>query len=163
MPKTYDKIATQTLGSASASVTFSSIPATYTDLVVVASANSAAANNFFYLQFNGDTSTNYSYTRLFGDGSTAISDRTTNFAAGLVGYVSSTIKTTSIVQIMNYANTTTFKTFISRASNTTVWAAAIVGLWRATPAAINEVKFIMGSSDNTLAGSTFTLYGIKSA
>jgi hypothetical protein len=56
---TYVAIAEQTLGTAAASVTFSSIPGTYTDLVLVLSVQDASGNTFA-LQFNGDTSTNYS-------------------------------------------------------------------------------------------------------
>jgi hypothetical protein len=73
---TYEAIATQTLGSAAASVTFSSIPSTYTDLVLVCNfETSSNAIAGVYIQFNGDTSTNYSSTNLIGNGSTAESSR----------------------------------------------------------------------------------------
>jgi hypothetical protein len=60
---TYVAIAEQTLGTAAASVTFSSIPGTYTDLVLVISAQDTT-NNSFALICNSDTGTNYSRTRL---------------------------------------------------------------------------------------------------
>jgi hypothetical protein len=74
---TYVPIATQTLGSATASVTFSSIPATYTDLVLIVAAQNVTASgvNNMALVLNSDGGTNYSMTRLSGNGSTVSSDR----------------------------------------------------------------------------------------
>ena len=64
MPNTYEPIATNTLGSAASSVTFSSIPSTYTDLIVVMNyANSTGLADVFF-RFNGDTGSNYSDTIL---------------------------------------------------------------------------------------------------
>ena len=70
---TYTPIATQTLGSSAASVTFSSIPGTYTDLMLISFAQGQASggDNRLVLQFNGDTATNYSSTYLIGNGTTA--------------------------------------------------------------------------------------------
>jgi hypothetical protein len=74
MAPTYEPIATTTLGTAAASITFSSIPATYTDLrlVVVAKAVSASTLD---VRFNNDSGTNYSKTEISGDGSSAVSFR----------------------------------------------------------------------------------------
>ena len=75
MATTYQAIASQVLASTAASVTFSSIPGTYTDLKLVFSMRSNASNFFDYpyLAFNGDSSTNYSSLYLRGDGSTVSS------------------------------------------------------------------------------------------
>jgi len=170
MPKTYEPIATNTLGSAQASYTFSSIPSTYTDLVVVASAKSSLTTTTqVKLTFNSDTATNYSWTRLLGDGSAASSARGTTQAYVEVGYIAGNTGSPSpdmfILQIQNYANSTTYKTLLSRwqsmnAAN--AYVAAVVGLWRKTPEAITSIT-LTPTSANFDTGSTFTLYGIKAA
>jgi hypothetical protein len=69
MAATYEPIETQTLGSAAASVTFSSITGSYTDLILVSSISTThTATTSLVIQLNGDTATNYSNTRLLGDG-----------------------------------------------------------------------------------------------
>ena len=76
---TYTPIATQTLSANTASVTFSSIPQGYTDLVLIVSATPVAAGTWnLEMRFNNDTGSNYSRTVLSGDGSTAQSDRQSN-------------------------------------------------------------------------------------
>jgi hypothetical protein len=164
MPLTYTPIATQTLGSAAASVTFSSIPATYTDLVLVFNGTTVTSANNLSLQFNGDTASNYSMTRLRGTGSAAESSRFTSQTLMLGPNISSTSSTISPViwQIQNYANTTTYKTALARGGGSDVETTAIVGLWRNT-AAINQVVVLVNGSQNMTIGSTFSLYGILAA
>ena len=77
MTATYEKIATTTLGSNQASVTFSSIPATYTDIVVIATGKTSTETTL-YFRFNGDSGSNYSSTDIYGDGSAAGSFRFSN-------------------------------------------------------------------------------------
>ena len=168
MAKTYEPIATTTLGSAAASYTFSSIPSTYTDLVLVAANLVATTGNpNVNLQFNGDTSTNYSATILEGTGSAAQSARktsTTQIVEGNNVSLGGSNPSTIIYQIMNYSNTTTYKTALIRnneLSATYPGVGAVVGLWRNT-AAITSVSLTIGSS-TFAAGATFTLYGIKAA
>jgi hypothetical protein len=160
---TYTPIATQTLGSAAASVTFSSISGAYTDLVLVLNGKYASTSDSSpSLQFNGDTSTNYSETGLNGDGSTASSFRESNISSMTAGSMSAD-QSTSIFNIMNYSNTTTYKTVISRGNNTTYRVRAYVGLWRST-SAINSITVLANASGiNFATGSTFSLYGIASA
>lgn len=161
---TYESIATTTLGSAQPSVTFSSISSSYTDLVIVVQLTTAAPTNM-RIRFNGDTTANYSNTTISGDGSTATSVRETGNTAALLdwnAYPTSTTIATLIINIINYANTTTYKTFINRANNASGGAEANVGLWRST-SAINEVQVRTSSGGNIAVGSTFTLYGITKA
>jgi hypothetical protein len=162
MASTYEPIATTTLGSAAASVTFSSITGTYTDLVIIFNGGITSAPDDMRLEFNGST-TGYSATLLRGDGSAVISARatgetaipwTTYLGSGSAGSV-------SITHVQNYSNTTTFKTVLSRGNVAASYVSATVGLWRNT-AAITSCKLIAGSS-TFLTGSTFTLYGIKAA
>jgi hypothetical protein len=110
---------------------------------------------------------NYSATYLRGYGSTANSARDTSTTSG---YACDTPGNTSfnlmcIFHIMNYSNTTTYKTTLGRGSNAATETDAVVNLWRNT-AAVTSVQFALGStfpSNNIAAGSTFTLYGIASA
>ena len=160
---TYTPIATTTLGSAAASYTFSSIPSTYTDLVLVFNGTCTTGLTSMNITFNSDTASNYSMTRLYGNGTSAFSERQTSVASMIVGVVS-TAQGTNIVQIQNYSNTTTYKTALSRqniASDPDVAVAAGVGLWRSTSAITSMT--ITAPPRNFNTGSTFTLYGIASA
>jgi len=161
MPATYEPIATQTLGSAASSVTFSSIPGTYTDLVVVMQYANSTILADVYFQFNSDTGSNYSRTQLYGTGTVAGSNRGSNETAfNGVGYVGTTLSQ-SISHIMNYSNATTYKTILVRQDSTVNNVGANIGLWRST-SAITSI-LIGYSSNNFIAGSTFTIYGIKAA
>jgi hypothetical protein len=163
---TYTQIASTTLGSAASSVTFSSIPATYTDLRLVISTqtNTGAYGLAPALQFNGDTATNYSRTYMFGNGSSAASGRTSNTAVADFGdNVGANQWSNCTVDIMNYSNSTTYKTFLYRQGNGyNLYTTAGVILWRST-AAITSI-LVTGAGPNSYAtGSTFNLYGIQSA
>jgi len=168
MTATYDCIATETLSSAQSSVTFSSISGSYTDLVVVLNGlNSTVTGQDIFIRFNSDTGSNYSFTSLYGNGTTAASTRASNNTAARMSFFVTPGTTggfNSIAHIMNYSNTTTNKTVISRANsiggNTTYpGAEALVNLWRDT-SAITSVT-ITCVSTSFASGSTFTLYGIK--
>jgi len=152
---TYVPIATTTLGSAASSYTFSSIPQTYTDLVLVATVNTST-NTSINIQFNGDTGTNYSCTRMYsGPGS----DRIANTANSLYSWTAFNNSSYQF-HIMNYSNTNVYKTFLGRMSDINNNAGAIASLWRNT-SAITSLNFF--GTSNFTAGSTFTLYGIASA
>jgi hypothetical protein len=163
---TYTPLATSTLGSPAASVTFSSISGAYTDLVLVVASTRDTISNSYFQVGNGsiDTGSNYSTTYLYGNGTTAASARQSNSSNGVlldaVGNTQ-TEQSTWILQIQNYANTTTYKTILNRRSRASDEAFACVGLWRST-SAINTVKFYP-SGGNLSTGSTFTLYGIAAA
>jgi hypothetical protein len=161
MPATYEPIATQTLGSASSSVSFSSIASTYTDLILTIDGT-VGSNCGIQLRFNSDSGSNYSFTRMTGDGSTASSDRSSNATFMELGYYVTTTRNMNIVQIMNYSNTTTFKTVLNRASaqSVNIGAQAYVEMWRQT-SAINSIT--INASGNLSSGSILTLYGIKAA
>jgi hypothetical protein len=167
---TYESIATTTLGSNQNTVTFSSISGTYTDLVAVLSARSVsgAATDGLALRVNSDSSALYSTTFLRGDGGSASSGRNTgdtyyrflNDVVAGSGSASGTFGAT-ILNFQNYSNTTTFKTIISRGNLAVSGTQAVVGLYRSTNA-ITSISFI-GYGGDFVTGSTFSLYGIKSA
>lgn len=165
MPTTYEPIATQTGNSSAISLTFSSIPQTYTDLVIVANSGTVSAGNI-QLQFNGDTGSNYTANILYATGSgSGASGRYENLTQAYMGAgaISSptTITTLATANIMNYTNTTTFKSVISRYGNAAGELNSFVSLWRNT-AAITSIV-LSSYSSAYLTGSTFTLYGIKAA
>jgi hypothetical protein len=158
---TYVAIAEQTLGTDAASVTFSSIPGTYTDLIMVVNAITSTASEYMSINLNSDTGSNYSRTNLAGNGTSAVSVRGSNETVGYIGaetYGTNALKFNTVVHFMNYANTTTYKTFLSRANHVDLAAEAIVGLWRST-SAITTIKV----NSNFATGSTFSLYGIAAA
>lgn len=161
--KTYKPIATTTLGSAAASYTFSSIPSTYTDLVLVAdSLVDGGGGAQILIRVNGDTGTNYSRTVLDGSGSSATSTKDSNisyFNTGFQAYMTTARGYNCIAQFMNYSNTSTNKTILVRCGNANTGVDASVALWRST-AAINSI-LVYPAGNNFATGSTFTLYGIE--
>ena len=156
---TYTPIATTTLSSAAANYTFSSIPSTYTDLVLVANGSTSSGTENILLRFNGDTNSNYSRTRLLGDGTSSSTERTVGGTGTGIGDWG-TDRCMVRVNIQNYSNTSTNKVTISR-SDTEGYVSLYTGLWRST-AAINSITFYK-SSGNINSGTTFTLYGIAAA
>jgi hypothetical protein len=158
MTATYEKIATTTLGTDSATVTFSSITSSYTDLIVILNATTNAEINLT-CQFNGDTGSNYSFTYFLGPGSGSESGNNFNQSHIVTGGFKGGTIGTQILQINNYSNATTYKTLISRTNGSDKFVAIYTGLWRNT-SAISSLT--MGTTSSTYAtGSTFTLYGIK--
>jgi hypothetical protein len=164
MASTYEPIATTTLGSAASSVTFSSISGTYTDLVLIVSHLGTLATAEARIQLNSDTGSNYSWTQLYGNGSSAASYRASSATSLplLPNEASSTtVPSTLIVNLQNYSNSTTNKTVLYRSSVTSLATSANVGLYRST-SAITAINVFTNVS-TFATGSTFTLYGIKAA
>ena len=159
MTATYEKIATTTLGSAQASITFSSISGSYTDIVLILAGTVGSLSNVAF-QVNSDTGSNYSNTLMLGSGSAATSERQSNTSSG-AGTVVATGQSIIKLQFMNYSNTTTYKTVLNNGGNAGSYIGAGVNLWRST-SAITSIK-VMTFNDNSTyqTGSTFTLYGIK--
>jgi hypothetical protein len=161
MPRTYEPISTQTLAGTAASVTFSSIPQTYTDIILIANGTNATGDDSYALQFNGDTSTNYSITSMYGNAVSVISGRAANLVktdSGRSGLTNST----SVIQLLNYSNATTYKSVLARGDNPGGFINLNVSLWRST-SAITSINISIYSGYTINAGSTFTLYGIKAA
>jgi len=165
MATTYDKIATTTLGSAAASIDFTSIPATYTDLRIIL-VGTAATSSYPWMRFNGDTASNYSDTYMYGSGTGVVAARNANITAWYMGAwtFSTTIPSLFTMDIFSYAGST-YKTGLSTGStdyNGSGFTDAIVSLWRST-SAITSIKIFSDAGYNLNAGTTATLYGIKAA
>ena len=168
---TYVALATQTLGSAAASVTFSSISGAYTDLVLVIDCIGTYTSTPYEIistRFNGDTASNYSQTFLYGNGTSAGSSRgssgTSIYAGDISNQASSNLGPSTVIwQVNNYANSTTYKTLLARTNNAPAsgFVEAVVGLWRST-SAITSITAITTNA-NFAIGSTFSLYGILAA
>jgi hypothetical protein len=163
MAATYEIIATTTLGSATGSTTFTSISGSYTDLVLVMNLTGVSVGGYAAgVQLNSDTSSNYSVTNLYGNGSSVVTTSTTNAS---IAYIYGTdvgianAVSTNITNFQNYSNTTNYKTFLTRNGQAGSGTMANVGLWRST-AAITSIKIEIFTGTFSI-GSTFTLYGIK--
>jgi hypothetical protein len=175
-------IYTTTVASATPSVVFSAIPQTYTDLVLVCNSRSTRSATVDYLAMlvgngSGDTGSHYSETFVLGNGSTTSSNKLTNnghieLGDSAAASDTSGIYSSHICHIMNYSNTTTYKTTLGRynlvGSGSTDLVASNVNLWRGSTGSSTEaINYLSISypyySSNIAAGSTFTLYGIKSA
>jgi hypothetical protein len=165
MPVTYEPIATTTV-SVQSTITFSSIPSTYTDLKLVW-VGTVSLNGGVQVKLNSDAGGNYSLTLLSGDGSTAasVSSGSENklYLAGYQAGTSSTVPTTATMDIFSYAGST-YKTCLVSYSgdlNGSGYVERSVQLWRSTSAVNSLTMFNTGSGRN-LTG-TATLYGIKAA
>jgi hypothetical protein len=159
MPTTYDKIATNTLSSGANTITFSSIANTYTDLVIVGAISGISATTDGWVRVgNGsiDTGSNYSWTVLSGNGTSAGSGRGANQTKVYWDFLNSlsNISQFVIMNFMNYSNT--------RGTSGSLETNLTFGLWRST-SAINTIQIGLDSSATFSIGSVFTLYGIKAA
>lgn len=162
--ETYVALGSVTVSSAQSQITFSNIPQTYTDLILVSNIATASINPSIYMRFNGDSQTNYSFTTLYGNGTSAASTRGTNQSKAIMAwYVSpdTTMAMINTTQILNYSNNTINKNVISRANrgsaNNSQGTEASVSLWRKTDA-ITSITLLPEA--NFSIGSTFNLYGI---
>ena len=159
---TYTPIATTTVsGSSTSSITFNTL-GSYTDIVIISSGTFNTADNGYNLTFNGDTTSGlYSTTYLYGDGSSAASVRVSN-ANAISAARMDTVSGVGITHVMNYANTSTYKTVLTRGNSNSL-VNANVGLWRNTNAITSITVACPAGISNFVAGTTFTLYGILAA
>ena len=153
---TYNLIASNVLSSSVSSVTFSSIPATYRDLILVIDGIFTTAN-YPAFRFNGDAGSNYPAVTMRGTGSAASSTTFTENKGGFT--LDAGTKIYGIAHIFDYAQTDKHKTFLSRGSSPSVETMAYCGRW-ANTAAITSIEIFRTLTGNYNAGSTFYLYGI---
>lgn len=162
MTNTYIPLATVTLAGTASSVTFSSIPATFRDLVVVFVGN-GSTDLEGRIRLNSDTGSNYNHVRMSGSGSAATS---ANAASQTSGFISSVAKATTTgalqmnINIMDYSVTNKHTTIISRADQAANGTEAFANRF-ANTAAVTSVQ-ILTSTGNWAIGTTAALYGIAS-
>jgi hypothetical protein len=160
-------IETKTLGTAAASIEFTSIPQTFTDLVILVSGRTTGAgvSQDLFARFNGDSGANYTMRRLIGNGASASSD--SNTADGVVrlgqvcasGATANTFGNTASY-IPNYTGSTSKSVSsdsVLENNATTAFQFIIAGIYTPTTA-ISSVTLL--SFDNFAIGSTASLYGV---
>jgi hypothetical protein len=169
MPTAYTLIASNTVGSGgAATVTFSSIVGTYTDLVVKASVRTNRADDSidgFIIQFNGDTGANYTNREIFGSGSSVGSNTTAR--AGLINGNTATSNTFSSTEIYipNYAgsnNKSLSSDGVTENNATAAFQTLDAFRWSDT-SAITSILFKQSNGTGFLQYSSFYLYGIKNS
>lgn len=162
---TYTQIQSTTMGSNAASVTLSSIPSTYTDLILVAytkDVRSGVTNTDLTVRVNGDTGSNYSWSFMSGSGSGAGGGaKGTNQSIMYAGMGSGQYFVPSIYQFFNYANTSVLKSVLVHNNAPDGGSVRVgIGMWRST-SAINSITLI--GEQGLVAGTVVSLYGIKAA
>lgn len=163
MATTYTPIASTTLGSATASITLSSIPSTYTDLKLVMVG--AGGGGDLVVRFNSDSASTYSYTGLYCDTTTVYSSR----ATGTSGYIDfnafsgvlGSDPNITIIDIFSYSKSI-YKSMLSTTNTYPYGNVSYVSLYQNT-AAISSITMFTNNSVNLSAGFMATLYGIKKA
>ena len=164
----YESIATVTVGAGgSVSIDFTSISSAYTHLQLRGINRNETANNTFRLRFNSDSGTNYSRHYLIGDGasaSTAAGANTPDIGIGVIATSSngSSIFSGFVIDILDYANTSKYKTVRSLGgydANGSGYITLTSGAWRNT-SAITSITLLSESGDQNQY-SSFALYGIK--
>ena len=170
----YESIQTYTVGTGGqATITFSSIPSTYSHLqlrILGRSATSAATSEALRMQLNGQTATSfYSDHLLYGDGANALTDNDVNSVAGLnIHRLPSSTSTASvfgclIIDFLDYANTNKNKTIRSLGgydANGSGRAVLNSGLFTST-SAISSIALTLSTASNYLEFSSFALYGVN--
>jgi hypothetical protein len=154
-------IATTTLSSATNTITFNSISGSYTDLRLVITATATSTSSSVNIRLNNDSGSNYSITRLYGNGSTASSDRFTNrtqIDSTLVGFLDTTPVLITL-DILSYTGSTNKTVLLTQSedNNGSGYVGRAVSLWRNT-AVVTRIDIIC--TQNMDAGTTATLYGI---
>ena len=174
----YESIATTTVGGGgSATITFSSIPATYTHLQIRFICVATTGTQDLKINFNSDSGSNYSYHTMYGGGATANTTAGTSTsrivcgtnAAGNGSFATS--MSAGIIDILDYANTNKYKTTrvlngfdtnnaTTSSNNETIALGS--GNWRST-SAITNIDLAIDGAQNVAQYSQFALYGIKGA
>jgi len=165
-------ISTVTVGSGGvASISFTGIPQTYTDLKIVVSSRSNRSGEpvgDFGIRFNGDSAANYSMTALTGNGASASGASASAQTSIIYMLQNGPTSTASVfsngeIYIPNYTSTTQKSCSIDNVTEHnggTIYARLIAGLWTGT-AAINQVTILDNNSATIQQYSTATLYGIR--
>lgn len=164
MPSTYAQIATYTVPSATASYTFTSIPDTYTDLVLVGDCLSTNGGGVgLSVQFNSDTGNNYLQVGYYSNGLGSSSNNSFNSGDKIyVALVDNTERSGFKTDILNYSSTATFKNTLSHGGQLN-YLSGYVGMWKNSTDKINSIKILCDGGSTIKADSKFALYGILKA
>lgn len=151
-------LATTTLASTSATVTFSSIPAGYRDLRIICALN-GTSNTYPWGVINSDAGANYNRVVMIGTGSATQSVATANQTTLDLGHlITGGVIAPYIFDFLDYAQTDKHKTILARMNNTSDTVVAGAYRWASTSAI---TSFSLNSSNTFAAGSTFSLFGVS--
>lgn len=160
----FESIATVTAAGGESSLNFTSIPGTYKNLQIRGFLLSSSGGGGS-IRFNSDTASNYTYHSLGGNGSSVFGYGTTGTMSNFIDTSDGTNPSVAVLDIIDYASTSKFKTLRSftgyekNAAGGSVYMFS--GLYRSTTA-ITSIQLGVGNFGTTFnAGSTFALYGIK--
>jgi alpha-D-ribose 1-methylphosphonate 5-triphosphate synthase subunit PhnL len=156
MPNAMIPIANTTLGSNTASVTFSSIVGTYRDLLLVVQGTTTSGQNVT-LQFNSDTGSNYIIAHMYGGSGQGTSTVTSTFMYANYFANWDSVQANIVANILDYTATDKHKTALIRDNSTSTYTEAIAGRW-ANTAAITSIKVAASTLFST--GTSFALYGV---
>lgn len=169
MTVTYEKIQSIIVSNGTTiTVDFTSIPQTYTDIIIVGNLGCTKHSNRAPIRVNNDTNSNYSTHYLRGNGTSTLSSKGSNIDSGFMFdniAIPTSFDGNCTLIFNNYSDTNTYKTFLCRHGSTSRGTAVSVNTWRST-AAISSIQITAGSGGESgtnywSIGSTFTLYGIK--
>ena len=163
----FESIATVTLSSAARDIEFTSIPGTYQHLQIRLLTKSVITQgDVGDMTFNSDTGNNYAYHSLYGDGASAAAEAGTTRAniplARMVTLSSTSVFGANIVDILDYASTSKYKTVRTLKGDDRNGSGAVLidsGLWMSS-SAITSIKF-SGRTNNFAQHTTAALYGVK--
>jgi hypothetical protein len=161
----YDALSTVTVPSGGvASITFAAIPTGYKHLQIRSITRFDTSGEIDF-RFNSDSGSNYSYHRIYGQGTSAVAEGAANTAYATVGYNSTAANTFSgaVIDILDYASVNKFKTVRSLNGTDTNGGGLILldsTCWRSTDA-INSITVFSKDSRNFQQYSQYTLYGIR--
>ena len=162
---TYEAISTTTISSSTATITLSSIPATYTDLVLITTAKISSTADM-WIRVNSDSGSNYQYAVLTGDGSSATAPKGASQSNGLLtdwyGTPTTDNSHLAICHFNSYASTNNRKNMISRANRVASGVDFIVSTWNNT-SAITSLTLRFSGAQTFDADTVVSLYGIKAA
>jgi len=171
----YESIASATGTGSSGTITFSSIPATYSHLQIrcIARTDTGFGTDYIQFRFNSDTGSNYTYHGIEGDGASTYNFAATGQTIVLNTNITGSAATanamgTAVIDIVDYANTSKYKTVRTiggqdqNSLSNTGQIRLISNLWLST-SAINRIDLTSYRSANWTTSTTFALYGIKGA
>jgi len=168
-------IATITASGSTSSVTFSSIPQTFTHLQLRVfareSSGTQTVGDYAAIQFNNDGTANYTWHQLGGDGGGAFSSGSTGYGAlptvSIAGNnATSGVYGGGIIDILDYTNTNKYKTIRSLGgvdNNGSGYAILKSGVYLSNTNAITIINVATGGGQTFSSNSTFQLYGITTA
>lgn len=157
----YESIQTYIVGSGgTSSIDFTSIPSTFKHLQIRYTSTGTSTGNEI-IRFNSDSGSNYSWHVVYGNGSgTALAASGASTAFSYLGNINTSAPNAGIVDILDYANTSKYKTMRALCgtdTNSSGEVGLFSGVWQST-SAINAISI---SFSNIAQNSHFALYGIK--